>query len=83
MMQDEKETIDRTFPIPLDNPDITDLQDECTMHFNNLLVSGRELDMKDRIYRSAMKAIYGDCIFDWIDELENREWVKNQKCLGT
>lgn len=34
-------------------------------------------------YVLAGKAVYGDCVFDWIDELKNREWVKNQKCLGT
>lgn len=67
---------------PLANPDLTDLQDECTMYFNNLVV-GSELDMKDRVYEAAMKAVYGDNVFDWIDELKNREWFKNQKCLGT
>lgn len=69
---------------PLSNPDVTDLQDECTMYFNNLVVSGRELDMKDRIYEAAMKAVYGNCVFDWIDDLKNREWVKkSQKILET
>jgi hypothetical protein len=61
--------INGTRPKPIENPDLTELIKVCEGHFNTLDKGegGDDNDDDHYIYEEALKAIYGENVFDYVN----------------
>jgi hypothetical protein len=59
-----------SIPVPVSNPDWSDLIRYCNGHINLLAQKGYAWDDSEhRIYGAALKAVFGPNVFDWINQI--------------
>lgn len=56
-------------PEQVENPDLSELRKSCSIYIKNVLVGISDSDDKHYIFEEALKAIYGNDIFDWLKEV--------------
>lgn len=55
-------------PKPLKSPNLSLLQEACDYYINSLFNKEYSKDAEYYIYEKALEALYGDNIFDWIND---------------
>ena len=66
-LERRERTSDR--PAPLENPDFSRLLKTCEAVMNDYERDGRSKDNGHYIYEEAMQAVYGDNVFEWINQV--------------
>ena len=61
------------FPQAADDPDFSEMQSLCYQYLTSLQDGERFKDPEVYVFEEAMKAIYGNKVFDWVGEQEDNE----------
>ena len=63
----EEEEIEETRPQPLDVQDFSQVRKACEVHIQELIDGKVDSDIDHYIYETAMEAIYGKDIWNWVN----------------
>lgn len=64
----QKEEIEETKVLPINNPDFTKLIETCESVIKDIAEQGYSKDQKQWVYESAMECIYGSGCWGWINK---------------
>ncbi len=62
----------KVIPLPLENPDFTEVCNACQKYVGDLSGNGwADADCKQYVFERAMIAVFGNKIWEWINENTN------------